>query len=73
VFPARYELNSYIVFRKRLVSKRLIQQSQRGFPLSEALEVILCQHLHHVLRFGLVDLFNALKTWPLELELRFRK
>jgi hypothetical protein len=24
VFPARYEMNSYIVFRKRLVSKRLI-------------------------------------------------
>jgi hypothetical protein len=24
VFPVRYELNSYIVFRKRLVSKRLI-------------------------------------------------
>jgi hypothetical protein len=24
VFPARYELNSYIVFRKRLVSKRLM-------------------------------------------------
>jgi hypothetical protein len=23
VFPARYELNSYIVYRKRLVSKRL--------------------------------------------------
>jgi amino acid permease len=23
VFPARYDLNSYIVFRKRLVSKRL--------------------------------------------------
>jgi hypothetical protein len=23
VFPARYELNSYIVFRKRLVSKRI--------------------------------------------------
>jgi hypothetical protein len=23
VFPARYKLNSYIVFRKRLVSKRL--------------------------------------------------
>jgi hypothetical protein len=23
VFPARYELNSYIVFRKRVVSKRL--------------------------------------------------
>jgi hypothetical protein len=23
VFPARYELNSYTVFRKRLVSKRL--------------------------------------------------
>jgi hypothetical protein len=23
VFPARYELNSYIVFRKRLVSERL--------------------------------------------------
>jgi hypothetical protein len=27
VFPARYELNSYIVFRKRLVSKRLIMRS----------------------------------------------
>jgi hypothetical protein len=27
VFPARYELNSYIVFRKRLVSKRLISFS----------------------------------------------
>jgi hypothetical protein len=26
VFPARYELNSYIVFRKRLVSKRLREQ-----------------------------------------------
>jgi hypothetical protein len=25
VFPARYELNSYIVFRKRLVSKRLMR------------------------------------------------
>jgi hypothetical protein len=25
VFPARYELNSYIVFRKRLVSKRLMK------------------------------------------------
>jgi hypothetical protein len=24
VFPARYELDSYIVFRKRLVSKMLI-------------------------------------------------
>jgi hypothetical protein len=24
VFPARYELNSYIVFKKHLVSKRLI-------------------------------------------------
>jgi hypothetical protein len=24
MFPARYELNSYIVFRKRLVSKRLM-------------------------------------------------
>jgi hypothetical protein len=23
VFPARYEMSSYIVFRKRLVSKRL--------------------------------------------------
>jgi hypothetical protein len=28
VFPARYELNSYIVFRKRLVSKRLTDQSK---------------------------------------------
>jgi hypothetical protein len=27
VFPARYELNSYIVFRERLVSKRLIDGS----------------------------------------------
>jgi hypothetical protein len=26
VFPARYELNSYIVFRKRLVSKRLSKE-----------------------------------------------
>jgi hypothetical protein len=26
VFPARYELNSYIVFRKRLVSKRLKEE-----------------------------------------------
>jgi hypothetical protein len=29
VFPARYELNSYIVFRKRLVSKRLRNQANR--------------------------------------------
>jgi hypothetical protein len=30
VFPVRYELNSYIVFRKRLVSKRLMHEvSQR--------------------------------------------
>jgi hypothetical protein len=28
VFPARYELNSYIVFRKRLVSKRLNNKCQ---------------------------------------------
>jgi hypothetical protein len=26
VFPARYELNSYIVFRKRLVSRRLTER-----------------------------------------------
>jgi hypothetical protein len=26
VFAARYELNSYIVFRKRLVSKRLMHE-----------------------------------------------
>jgi hypothetical protein len=33
-----------------------------GFPRSEALlEVILHQHLHHILQFGL-DLFNDLKT-----------
>jgi hypothetical protein len=31
VFPARYELNSYIVFRKRLVSKRL---NKRGGPFA---------------------------------------
>jgi hypothetical protein len=33
VFPARYELNSYIVFRKRLVSKRLkskLGSAQKG-------------------------------------------
>jgi hypothetical protein len=29
VFPARYELNSYIVFRKRLVSKRLKDVNRR--------------------------------------------
>jgi hypothetical protein len=29
VFPARYELNSYIVFRKRLVSKRLKERKER--------------------------------------------
>jgi hypothetical protein len=29
VFPARYELNSYIVFRKRLVSKRLRRVQKR--------------------------------------------
>jgi hypothetical protein len=28
VFPARYELNSYIVCRKRLVSKRLNASAQ---------------------------------------------
>jgi hypothetical protein len=28
VFPARYELNSYIVFRKRLVSRRLRRLSE---------------------------------------------
>jgi hypothetical protein len=32
VFPARYELNFYIVFRKRLVSKRL---KQTGFEPRE--------------------------------------
>jgi hypothetical protein len=30
VFPARYELNSYIVFRKRLVSRRLISRCLRS-------------------------------------------
>jgi hypothetical protein len=34
VFPARYELNSYIVFRKRLVSKRL-KLSQLVLALEE--------------------------------------
>jgi hypothetical protein len=29
VFPARYELNSYIVFRKRLVSKRLREEHRQ--------------------------------------------
>jgi hypothetical protein len=32
VFPARYELNSYIVFRKRLFSKRLIR---KGNPVPD--------------------------------------
>jgi hypothetical protein len=30
VFPARYELNSYIVFRKRLVCKRLKEERRLG-------------------------------------------
>jgi hypothetical protein len=30
VFPARYKLNSYIVFRKRLVSKRLKDPLSKG-------------------------------------------
>jgi hypothetical protein len=34
VFPARYELNSYIVFRKRLVSKRLIVSVVRASNLT---------------------------------------
>jgi hypothetical protein len=38
VFPARYELNSYIVFRKRLVSKRL-SNNIRMFWLAKYLEV----------------------------------
>jgi hypothetical protein len=33
VFPARYELNSYIVFRKRLVSKRLRDNSALPCPV----------------------------------------
>jgi hypothetical protein len=45
-----------------------------GFPWLEArLEVILRQHLHHVLRFSL-DLFSALKTSsPLEPQFHFWK
>jgi len=44
-----------------------------GFPRSEALlEVISCQRLHYVLRFGL-DLFNALKTLPLEFQFHLRE
>jgi hypothetical protein len=37
VFPARYELNSYIVFRKRLVSKRL-----RFTPGADLLVNVVC-------------------------------
>jgi hypothetical protein len=33
VFPAKYELNSYIVFRKRLVSKRLSCEEGSGYNL----------------------------------------
>jgi hypothetical protein len=37
VFPARYELNSYIVFRKRLVSKRLKEMGRGvGTPMEMA-------------------------------------
>jgi hypothetical protein len=35
VFPARYELNSYTVFRKRLVSKRLTKLSAALSSLSQ--------------------------------------
>jgi hypothetical protein len=44
-----------------------------GFPQSEAiLEGIPHQHLHHILRFSL-DLFNAVRTSPLELEYQIQE
>jgi hypothetical protein len=33
VFPARYELNSYIVFRKRLVSQKINEAWEQTFCL----------------------------------------
>jgi hypothetical protein len=35
VFAARYELNSYIVFRKRLVSKRLTDSVKQGAAVDD--------------------------------------
>jgi hypothetical protein len=43
VFPARYELNSYIVFRKRLVSKRLSKKTNKG---KWEFELLLCVMEH---------------------------
>jgi hypothetical protein len=41
VFPARYELNSYIVFRKRLVSKRLIFVANVGVLIFNCILLVL--------------------------------
>jgi hypothetical protein len=47
VFPARYELNSYIVFRKRLVSKRLMNLLVMQFsPASCHFTAHVQQRLH---------------------------
>jgi hypothetical protein len=48
VFPARYELNSYIVFRKRLVSKRLMQVNLCSVHV-RAQHCILRGFTHHVI------------------------
>jgi hypothetical protein len=40
VFPARYELNSYIVFRKRLVSKRLNDTVDLDYYLGRYIQVV---------------------------------
>jgi len=46
---------------------------QAGFSWSQALlEVFLRQRLHHFLRYGL-DLFNAVETWPSELQFHLRE
>jgi hypothetical protein len=46
VFAARYELNSYIVFRKRLVSKRLSILSEIKETCVEAFHISrINQHL----------------------------
>jgi hypothetical protein len=42
VFPARYELNSYIVFRKRLVSKRLIMSVSKKRSEKRSSQYIIC-------------------------------
>jgi hypothetical protein len=55
VFPARYELNSYIVFRKRLVSKRL-RTDLKGRTMGSAL-IIQDIRIIFILIFGTFTFF----------------